>query len=807
MLKKLWKMTLSFFFVVTLAGQFSLSKVCAEGYWSEPLGEKTTVQEKNVIDDAQIKEELLAFRTANEKCFKMSDGSYMAMVYPKPVHYQDSEGNWSDIDNTLTPGSYRNYQAHQIQIGSMVKSFAVSTNSPFLFAVEQDGKTFQLTTKSEESDIGKNSTVLNWQSQAVDMVSDNGKLNGYTSEIAYGDILKSAELTFFNAGCDTTASLMVPKRQDKYEYSFEITLSNLHAELTSDGTVFLIDDTGKNFILINSPYLVDYAGAISNTIHYSLDNVDGKTILNVELDSEWMSAKTRIYPVTLSCTLNCLPDVQSGADITHLSQKSASASRGPEEEFYLGYSCSDDVDEAQIYLSFDCFPQISEKADILDAEIQLKQTSFSQVLCDSSEIGLYVVSANNPALGSLTWNTRPETLRGKISGAVCSDKTTDFLLQWDVTEYAKTWHQSTLPAIFALKLENIESYSKIRAMIITIEGCKSMATPLLTVRYSYPDTVADIPNMNTLSAGSAGELPVTERAKDLVFRCKDLTVQSYGGEFSFERAYAFSRGEWRLSIQQTVVKYALGSSECLIYTDSLGTEHIYFPGDNLGEYVEQSSGAVINQSFEYGQEAWVLTDDLGRTLRFINGNLISITEQSGFTVYLAYNTKYSRDNLDWLPRGVEMGDHIVQVLSSASYDVPTKHLISLQYGDSGELIGLQCGNEELRYEYLDMDGDLLLRGVHSTFSLPAAYQYDVNSRLNRAVDGSGKFGVGITYADSNTVSRVFSYTFENDAEVPNPEEIFSFSTSHQLDVSEKSSTESLTEVVVDPSGVNKGGGL
>ena len=44
--------------------------------------------------------ELEELRTESEKQFQMSDGSYMAVSYGMPVHYQGENGAWADIDNT-----------------------------------------------------------------------------------------------------------------------------------------------------------------------------------------------------------------------------------------------------------------------------------------------------------------------------------------------------------------------------------------------------------------------------------------------------------------------------------------------------------------------------------------------------------------------------------------------------------------------------------------------------------------------------------------------------------------------------------
>ena len=45
--------------------------------------------------------EVESLRGENEKHFRMSDGSYMAVSYGMPVHVQDEDGEWQDIDNRM----------------------------------------------------------------------------------------------------------------------------------------------------------------------------------------------------------------------------------------------------------------------------------------------------------------------------------------------------------------------------------------------------------------------------------------------------------------------------------------------------------------------------------------------------------------------------------------------------------------------------------------------------------------------------------------------------------------------------------
>ena len=52
--------------------------------------------------EAKIIGEAIEKRTADTKYFTLDDGTSIAAVYSLPVHYQDDNGEWQDIDNTLT---------------------------------------------------------------------------------------------------------------------------------------------------------------------------------------------------------------------------------------------------------------------------------------------------------------------------------------------------------------------------------------------------------------------------------------------------------------------------------------------------------------------------------------------------------------------------------------------------------------------------------------------------------------------------------------------------------------------------------
>ena len=64
------------------------------------LADKDDEQEAEAEKAPDITGEETELRDAGVKHFRLSDGRYMAAIYPEPVHYE-KDGEWVDINNTL----------------------------------------------------------------------------------------------------------------------------------------------------------------------------------------------------------------------------------------------------------------------------------------------------------------------------------------------------------------------------------------------------------------------------------------------------------------------------------------------------------------------------------------------------------------------------------------------------------------------------------------------------------------------------------------------------------------------------------
>ena len=80
-------------------------------------------------------------RTENAKYIRMSDGSYYVAMYNNAVHYQDENGDWQDIDNTLSESAAvdsDDVASVATSKGKHTVKFANNSNSSKLVAIKQD---------------------------------------------------------------------------------------------------------------------------------------------------------------------------------------------------------------------------------------------------------------------------------------------------------------------------------------------------------------------------------------------------------------------------------------------------------------------------------------------------------------------------------------------------------------------------------------------------------------------------------------------------------------------------------------------
>jgi hypothetical protein len=93
-MKKRFSRVVSLFLAMVLTLQ--MSGVLEVAAYDTVSADDTVVSQS---DNLTVLGEDISKRSESVKHFRMSDGSFMAVSYGVPVHYEDQQGQWQDINN------------------------------------------------------------------------------------------------------------------------------------------------------------------------------------------------------------------------------------------------------------------------------------------------------------------------------------------------------------------------------------------------------------------------------------------------------------------------------------------------------------------------------------------------------------------------------------------------------------------------------------------------------------------------------------------------------------------------------------
>ncbi len=359
----------------------------------------TSTSAKTSGDNVAEYIELTPKRDLFTKHFLNPDGTVTAVMYGEQIHIPDGD-SFADIDNSLVydenSGRYENRNN---------PSFGVS------FAERANGST---------------PTVLfdkiSWQIKADGRYPDSGALRTVeekyeTDDDGYPVPEKVTQTVVYDKPFGQGTELRYTVSQNKVEediifsavpdisaLSFVYGTDGLTAEINEDFSVTFVDKDGEPGIVIGAPYVYDAAGEVCGNTAVALDSADeNEPVITYVLDTEWLRAPDRVYPVTFDPTItnsdytNTLYDTYTKTGDT--SNKSSSGS------LYVGHWSGKTY---HTFMRFSNLPNIGTYSVAVYATLKL---TFAANTTTAEEIGIYPVNAswnqstitylNEPAVGSL----------------------------------------------------------------------------------------------------------------------------------------------------------------------------------------------------------------------------------------------------------------------------------------------------------------------------------------------------------------------------------------------------------------------
>ena len=471
---------------------------------------------------AQIVREVPELREESVKHFLCDDGSYIAATYAEPVHYNEN-GVWKEIDNRLILNSNK-LSASGEPTYTTRAGLAVSIPQNFAdgqkITAENKGYEISFGIKADQAGvaIGRGASVVavdelmsnvgaqvSAAPQSVSSVVADAELTADVIEernaelmvvenqagaVQYRNILPSTNLEYAVTSSSVKESIVVREPQSEYKYYFDMDLDGLTPVENNDGSISLTEsgDTASEIFWIEAPYMYDANSDESFAVTMSLTEVEGKYVLAVEADKDWINAADRAFPVVIDPTLHLSgTNIDDAFVISGLQMNSLR--RG--KELRVGRNLTN---LTRTYMKIKMPVNISTQSVIQEATLKLKKASYFQALGQSDvNINAYLFCRGKISwdFDTLEWGNQPygyanNTFRwydDDMLDSVPANKQTE-TYSFNILNAVKRWIATGDNR--GIALVSSEETSKVQVDLHSSRVSTSSDRPSLTIKYLPP---------------------------------------------------------------------------------------------------------------------------------------------------------------------------------------------------------------------------------------------------------------------------------------------------------------------------------
>jgi len=732
---------------------------------SEALNDLLTNETETVPvsdGDVYVLGEVIDSRTESSKTFRMSDGSYVAADYGKPIHYSDDNGDWQDYDNTLSYSDAvdsEDIAGYGTLESDISIKLANNSNSGNLLKIQMNGYKISLSlpdaNKSKALELYPQTTVAD--DDSLDSVST---LTKFSSGAIYKDILDGTDLEYIISGSNVKENIIVKEKQDSYVYTFELKLNGLVPVLNEDGSIALNDEkSGETQLVIPKGIMSDANHAVSDGVTYSIAHKNGKKYtLTVTADAEWINSEERVFPVKIDPSVEAFRG-SAYTDDTYISEDYPNNSKADLIDGYwnmvAGYKGNSTENEWHALIKPLSLPTIPESSVVVDAKLQVTL----------APDGLVHTSINLAAVGidedwtssSVTWNTKPTYDSEILDYASFDSSTLGNDVSFDITRLAQDWYTGS--DCYGVALIPITGYGTGHVYLYSSENLSNK--PQLIISYRDTKGLESIWSYSSHGAGNAGAGYVNGFNGNLVFVHDDISTKgsilpitvshvynSYMAASDFNSAISVGKG-WKLSVQETLTLDTNFNPPYYKYTDADGTD-LYFYHDNTmasGVYKsEDGYGLTVTVTGTGTNTVITLSDDYGNTKVFDStGRITKIQDVYGNKKQFEYD-----------------GDLLSSIMYTPAGLTSETSQLEFTYNELGALSRItnaQDSTDYVDFYYSTMytgsistDFTGYLRKIQYSSGEYCTYKYNADGTLRSATDGDTGYTVTYTYNNFRVAS-------------------------------------------------------
>lgn len=583
---KLLSFIMAFLILLVSLPTYALASLVPEDT-SQGVNEEQIEEASFAQGELVVLEEDVSLREENVKHFKLSNGTVKAVSYANPVHYLDAEGNWIDIDNSLTLNGSE-YTANNKQ---EIK-FANKSGSNGLLSIK-DGEY-----KIDFTPLNTNKVsveIENPQKNNSRKFDDVKKLNNIVSRATYKGIYEGIDLEYILVGNNIKENIIVNKKQEEYTYSFEIKLSKLNATLENNMVVLTDSDTGEKVYEIPAPYMLDANGEYSDKVEYTLTkDSKWKYTFTVKADPEWINEEERQLPVKIDPTVLVNTVAGNISDTFIMDEYDYSAF-----DYMIVGNFMDFYYDVPGFIKFEGWPTVPENHILVDAKLSLYINYVERLNDVNLTLGVFEATSDE-------WETNPTASMSEARDWYTTESTdvipitTEKEYVWNITPLYEKWTKDAdTNNGLCIKAVNLPQAHSANVRIKTAEHTEDFLRPKLEITYTDIIGVEDYYAYAENTLGDVGKSYVNLYNGSLTY-INHLTSIEVGPNLTYDIDMVYNSIEkvWTPSFNEsiTMIDYNTYDNEPVndmrddvyYWRDTDGTSHaftIYMEKNYWGEYI------------------------------------------------------------------------------------------------------------------------------------------------------------------------------------------------------------------------------
>ncbi|WP_393096894.1 LamG-like jellyroll fold domain-containing protein [Streptomyces sp. LN325] len=329
--------------------------------------------------DAKRSKEVKGERGERQRTYRNADGTYTTRFYTEPVNFRAKDGSWKSIDTTLVP---------QDSSGPSTMSAGGegwetgSTEAQVEFAGTADADPVVRMSVDDGVSVGYG---LDGAAAAPGQADD--------STLTYENVRTHSDVEFVAGSASVKETLVLKDAAAPTEWRFPLELQGLHAAIDEYGNVVFTDTEGALRAWAPAGWMEDSAlapdsneGAFSSGVTYSLTEEQGRQVLVVKLDKDWLSAPERVFPVRVDPSVKSV-DATSGTYVEYPYNQNFASDTVLKAGTYDGGD-----HKAAAFLRFAGLESTLKNAYVLSANLALYNT-FSQS-CTARPVTVHPITSN-----------------------------------------------------------------------------------------------------------------------------------------------------------------------------------------------------------------------------------------------------------------------------------------------------------------------------------------------------------------------------------------------------------------------------